>query len=122
MTKALNSQQTRLLATGNVAREDYSQTDQGWALISTTTNAIHALYVPGKVNINLNPRKIIAKLRFLPARNASPTQNSSERTWRLLVVLSVLSMTEKARQFGAPTSGLSQLFYTVSLASFGLTL
>lgn len=107
-----NSQQVKALAQINVGKEDYSLAGHGWKLVTTTSDTIHAVYVSGQNNWSLNPRRVMAKLRFLQVKQASPLQDNSEKTWRLLVALSVLGMVEQARHSTVQTSGLL-FYYTV---------
>lgn len=91
-------QHVQILAHDNVGKEKYSPDGHGWKLIDITSGTIHAVYVSGQNNWTLNPRKVMAKLRFLDV--VSAVQDDSERTWRLLVTLSVLGMVERERLFG----------------------
>jgi hypothetical protein len=102
----------------NIPNEDYSQKNQPMKLISvsttssssssTTTQEPLAFFCPGQKDDKLNPRKISAKLNFLPAstsfpRNEKRAQSSDgkeEEMFKQLVVLSVLSMVERSRQSG----------------------
>lgn len=98
----------KTLAKENLQGEDYAQNDRGLKLVRAGGNEILAVFVGGSLmNRRLNPRRIAGKLRFV---GDSEVENGKSE-FRLLVVLSLLSMMERGYDNERTFSGCNLLTF-----------